>query len=81
MSGKFYYPAAHFARSIKCIERIFTGTIFDNDDVTAADYERLTLIVNNAHLDVYFTPAQRREVWRAVHELLRTLEWEKHNII
>ena len=58
------------------MERFFLGTLYSNDDMKEADFLRLRLIVDNVHDETFFNPQQRREVWQATHELLRSLNWK-----
>lgn len=58
------------------MERFFLGTIYGNDDMKEADYLRLQLIVDKVHDETFFNPQQRREIWQATHELLRSLKWK-----
>jgi hypothetical protein len=76
VAGRFFYTAPLFAKSIKFMERFFQGTIHGNDDIKEADYLRLRLIVDEVHDETLFNPKQRREIWQAIHELLRSLVWK-----
>jgi hypothetical protein len=76
VAGRFFYTAQLFAQSIKFMERFFQGTIHGNDDMKEADYLRLKLIVDEVHDETLFNPQQRREIWQATHELLRSLDWK-----
>ena len=76
MAGRFFYTAQLFAQSIKFMERFFKGTIHGNDDMKEADYLRLKLIIDEVHNETLFNLQQRREIWQATHELLRSLDWK-----
>jgi hypothetical protein len=76
VAGRFFYTAPLFAQSIKYMEHFFLGTIYSNDDMKEADYLRLQLVVDKVHDESLFNLQQRREIWQATHELLRSLNWK-----
>ncbi|SMR41965.1 unnamed protein product [Zymoseptoria tritici ST99CH_3D1] len=68
-TGCFFYTAAFFARSIKCVRLYFEGRLDDNEVISKRDYANLGLVVDHLDRDI-FTPAQRAEVYVEVGSLL-----------
>jgi len=72
VAGRFFYTAAHFGRSIKCIREGFQRRLHDNENISEKQYNYLITIFDNIHRAdlALFTPVQIEGVYVEVIDLL-----------
>ena len=70
IAGCFFWTAAHFARTIKCIRLSRCERLHTNEDMSQEDYENLNLVINNLNLPGLFTEAQLCDIFLELRILL-----------
>lgn len=72
-AGYFFYTAAHFPRTIKCVRLELAGKLGTNDDLKDKDFQNLSLVVrhiSNKSMDDIFKDLPISETWIEVGDLL-----------